>query len=71
MYHYNRFIINEKLKKEASVLLQPILCKLNDILDKIIVLMIIANIKIDDSKSTILYTIDFFVLDVKNTIELN
>ena len=67
VYHYNKFIINEKLKKEASVVLQPILCKLNDILDKnyrIDDYNVIIK-KIDDSKSTILYTIDFFVLDVQ------
>ncbi len=66
-YRYNRFTINEQLKKEVSVILQPILCKLNNIMDK--------NYKIDDynlivkeidlAKTSILYTVDLFILDVE------
>lgn len=66
-YHYNRFIINQKLKKEVGILLQPILCKLNEIMNKnyrIDDYNVIIK-KINDSKTTILYTIDFFVLDVQ------
>ena len=44
-YNYNRFTINNQLKKEVKTLLEPILCKLNDIMDK--------HYKIDDFNSLV------------------